>query len=79
MPDYVDYWRKRNAWERSLEKETYTVEEVAKRLHRSPRTVSRWIKAGELYAERTGPRKTVILKKAIIDFMVPPLTPGWWE
>jgi excisionase family DNA binding protein len=78
MPDYPAYWKKRNMWERSLGKEAYTVAEVARMLDRSPKTVNRWIKSGKLYAERTGDRKTVIPKKAIIDFMVPPLHPGWW-
>jgi excisionase family DNA binding protein len=78
MPNYPDYWKKRNTWERSLGKEAYTVAEVAEILDRSPRTVKRWIKSGELYAESTGDRKTVIPKRAIINFMVPPIDPFWW-
>jgi excisionase family DNA binding protein len=61
-------------WEQSLKKETYTVAEVAKLFNRDDRTVRRWIKEGKLYADRTGDRKTIIPRQAIIDFRAPPLS-----
>lgn len=34
--------------------ETYTIEQVAKRYHRTPITVGRWVQAGRISAINTG-------------------------
>jgi len=61
-------------WERSLSQETYTVDEAAKRLGKSPNTIRNLIKNDELRATKVKPgeRGTIIPKQAIVDYAVPP-------
>ena len=70
--EHREYLERRKMWDQSLSQDTYTVEEAAKYMKLSQNTVRRLIREGKLYATNRGERNTVIPKKAIVDFMVPP-------
>jgi len=70
--EHREWLEKRKMWEKSLSQDTYTVDEAAKRLGRSPTTIRNWINNGELRATKVGERGTIIPKQAIVDYLVPP-------